>query len=178
MLSGSCPPAPNPPARHVPRRRRDAPELSPGAGPDEDRPPDALGVENAVRTFSEESLQTGGLFSFQPEMKTGPADARRATRTRSPTSGSRPCVPALAAVNPAAVPQGSGLDVELTGSHTGFRSGSAVAIAGAGVSASAIQVQSPTRILAQLAVATGAAEWVPRRDGGHPAARPRAGSAR
>ena len=59
---------------------------------------------------------------------------RPATRTRWPTSRSRRSRPAVAAVNPTAVPQGTTLDLELTGSNTNFRSGSTLAVAGAGVS--------------------------------------------
>jgi Quinohemoprotein amine dehydrogenase, alpha subunit domain III len=67
-------------------------------------------------------------------------------------------MPAVAAVNPSALPQGTTLDVELTGSNTGFRSGaSTVAIAGSGVSVVSADVLSPTRIIARLAVAPGAA---------------------
>ena len=157
MLSGSCPPAQNPPLRGRTFASALAPPpLIPGAGPDEDRPPDTLGVENALRTFSEESLQTGGLFSFQPEVKTGPADAKARYSNTLANLGISAVRPALAAVNPATVPQGSGLDVELAGSHTSFRSGSTVAISGADVTASAIRVQSPTLILVRL-TATGVA---------------------
>ena len=157
MLSGSCPPAQNPPLRGRTFASALAPPpLIPGAGPDEDRPPDTLGVENALRTFSEESLQTGGLFSFQPEVKTGPADAKTRYSNTLANLGISAVRPALAAVNPATVPQGSGLDVELAGSHTSFRSGSTVAISGADVTASAIRVQSPTLILVHL-TATGVA---------------------
>ena len=50
-------------------------------GPDEARPVDVLGNENSVRTFSEESLFSGGLFSFQPEIKSGGDAATRYANT-------------------------------------------------------------------------------------------------
>ncbi len=156
MLSGSCPPEQNPPARGRSFRTALTPPLVPGAGPDGNRPADTLGVENAVRTFSEESVLTGGLLSFQPEVKTGPADVQTRYSNTLANIGISAVRPALAAVNPATVPQSTALDVELTGSHTSFRSGSTVAISGTGVTASAVRVLSPTRILVHLA-ATGAA---------------------
>ena len=65
--------------------------------------------------------------------------------------------PAVAAVNPSALPQATTLDIELTGSQTGFRAGSTVAIAGSGVAVVSTDVLSPTRMMIWLAVAPGAA---------------------
>ena len=50
-----------------------------GRAPDQAKPANVLGVEGSVRTFSEESLFCGGLFSFQPEIKSGTADINRAS---------------------------------------------------------------------------------------------------
>ena len=110
-----------------------------------------------MRTFSEESLLSGGLFSFQPEIKTGTADANTRYSNTLANLAISAATPALAAVDPSAVPQGTTLDVELTGSNTGFRSGSTVAVAGSGVSVASADVLSPTRIVARLTAAPGAA---------------------
>ena len=156
LLSGSCPPEQNPPAR--PRAAAAATDVTPGAEPDEAKPADTLGVETSIRTFGEEALFTGGLFSFQPEVKFSGADALERYADTLANLGISAVRPAVAAVNPAAVPQGATLDVELTGAGTGFRPGaSTVAVAGAGVSALSAQVLSPSRMIVRLAVAPGAA---------------------
>jgi carboxypeptidase family protein len=155
MLSGSCPPAQNPPE---PRNRR-TPLLAPlsGTTPDGPAPVDRLGVENAVRTFSEESLFTGGLFTFQPEIKTSTADANTRYADTLANLGISAVRPAVAGVNPAALPRGTTLDVELTGSNTDLRSGSTVAVAGGGVTATVVRVLSPTRLVVRFAVSPSAA---------------------
>jgi hypothetical protein len=161
LLSGSCPP---PPASAAARVRAAAAEPNfggtvdtQGAGPDQARPADALGVEGSVRTFSEESLFSGGLFSFQPEVKTGTADIHTLYANTLANVGISAVVPAVAALSPSAVPQGASLTVELTGSNTGFRAGSAVSVAGAGVSVDSVDVVSPTRLAVRLSAAPGAA---------------------
>jgi sulfur carrier protein ThiS len=155
MLSGSCPPEQNAP--RTPRLSLVTPATIPGATPDGDKPVRALGVENAVRTFSEESQLTGGLFSFQPEVKqASDADAQERYSNTLANLGISAVRPAVAAVNPAAVPRSTALDVELTGSTTNFRAGSTVAVAGSGVTASAVRVLSPTRIVVRLAATSGA----------------------
>jgi hypothetical protein len=165
LLSGSCPPPPSPMAARAAAGAGSAavPATTletvgdPGAGPDGDKPPDALGVETSVRTFSEESLFSGGLFSFQPEIKSGTADANTRYSNTLANLAISAVRPAVAAVNPSALPQGTTLDVELTGSDTNFHPASTVAVAGSGVSVTSTDVQSPTRIVARLAVAPGAA---------------------
>jgi hypothetical protein len=158
MLSGSCPPEQNPP---LSPRRTLAPAFGPGpgAGPDQDEPVSTLGVENAVRTFSEESQRTGGLFTFQPEVKdVGDAEAQTRYVNTLANLGLSAVRPTVEAVNPAQVPRGAGLDVELTGSKTHFGGGSTVTVAGSGVTASAVRAQSATRMIVHLAAAAGAAQ--------------------
>src|SRR6185437_3221398 len=72
LLSGSCPP---PPPGVRARSLAAAPAGLPGAGPDEAKPQHVLGNEPSVRTFSEESMFSGGLFSFQPEIKSGTGES-------------------------------------------------------------------------------------------------------
>jgi Carboxypeptidase regulatory-like domain len=163
LLSGSCPGAPaSATARAAaPQAGVSATNLETftgtGADPDHAKPADVLGPENSVRTFSEESLFTGGLFSFQPEIKSGTTDAVTRYSNTLANIAISAATPAVAAVNPSAFPQGTTLDVELTGSKTNFRPGSSVAIAGSGVSVASADVQSATRIVARLVVAPGAA---------------------
>jgi hypothetical protein len=167
LLSGSCPPPPAGAAARGAARpaATGAGDASPsleafvggGTGPDQAKPVDVLGAENSVRTFSEESLFSGGLFSFQPEIKSGTADANARYSNTLANIAISAVLPAVAAVSPSAVPRGTTLDVELTGSKTGFRAGSTVAIAGAGVSVASADVLSPTRIVMRLTVAPDAA---------------------
>ena len=152
MLSGSCPPEQNPP-----RKRTPSASLVAGTTPDEARPEATLGVENAVRTFAEESLVTGGLFSFQSAIKTATAEAQTRYADTLANLGISAVRPAVALVNPSAVPRATALDVELIGSNTGFRTGSTVAVAGGGVTATVTRVLSPTRLNVRLTVAAGAA---------------------
>jgi matrixin len=162
LLSGSCPGAPAAAGARTAAPRLGVPATTletfggAGAGPDEAQPAATLGAENSVRTFSEESLFSGGLFSFQPEIKSGTADATTRYSNTLANIAISAATPAVAAVNPSAVPQGTTLDVELTGSKTGFRPGSTVAIAGSGVSVAFTDVRSPTRIDLQLTVAPSA----------------------
>jgi hypothetical protein len=154
LLSGSCSPvAPAPAIAHR------AALASGGAGPDQAKLPDVLGNESSIRTFSEESLFSGGLFSFQPEVKTPAAHETAATRYANTLANLAISVvlPAVAAISPSAVPQGTTLEVELTGSNTGFRPGSTVTVGGAGVSVASTDVQSPTRIVMRLTAAPDAA---------------------
>lgn len=163
LLSGSCPAAPAPAAARAAGLRADPRAAiletvgAPGAGPDQPKPVNVLGVENSVRTFSEESLFSGGLFSFQPEIKTGTADATTRYANTLANVAISAATPAVAAVSPSTVPPGTTLDVELTGSKTGFRPGSTVTIAGSGVSVASTDVLSPTRIIVRLTAAPGAA---------------------
>lgn len=158
LLSGSCDPA-----LAAAAARAAAPLPAPsatalevfggaGAGPDAAKPATVLGAENSVRTFSEESLFSGGLFSFQREIKSGTTDATTRYSNTLANIAISAVLPAVAAVSPSAAPQGTTLDVELTGSKTGFRAGSAGAIAGSGVSVAATDVLSPTRINLRLTV--------------------------
>jgi len=149
LLSGSCPPD-----QSAPKARA----LAAGgpAGPDTGRPADALGKEDAVRTFSEESLFSGGAFSFQPEVKlASAADAKTRYANTIANLGISAVRPAVAALEPAAVPRGGALDVELTGSSTGFAANSTLAIPG--VTVSDLHVLSPTRLTARLSVDAAAA---------------------
>ena len=157
LLSGSCPPAQNPP--HGSPRGTDGPPpvVPPGASPDEDKPPDLLGPENALRTFTEESLFSGGVFEFRPEVKTGEPAALTGYSNALANLAISAVAPTVAAATPSALPRATALDVELEGSGTSFGSGSTVAVGGTGVSVGATQVLSPTRITVRLSVAAGAA---------------------
>ena len=126
-----------------------------------------LGVENAIRTFSEESLVTGGLFTFQDAVKTATADATTRYSNTLANLGISAVRPAVAAVSPSAVPQGTTLDVELTGSNTDFRPGSTVAVAGSGVSIASTQMLSPTRHGREADGDAGRRDGLPRRDRQH-----------
>jgi Quinohemoprotein amine dehydrogenase, alpha subunit domain III len=156
LLSGSCPPPPASAARVNAAAAPDFGGIVDAPGPDEAKPADVLGVEGSVRTFSEESLFSGGLFAFQPEVKTGTADVHTRYANTLANVGISSVTPAVAALSPSAVPQGSSLTVELTGSNTGFRSGSAVSVGGAGVSVDSVDVLGPTRLAVRLSAAAGA----------------------
>jgi hypothetical protein len=160
LLSGSCPPEQNPPRgtpRGDPGLDAPPPPVPPGASPDEDKPPDLLGPENALRTFTEETLFSGGVFEFRPEVKTGQPDALTGYSNALANLALSAVAPTVAAATPPALPRGAALDVELEGSGTSFGSGSTVAVGGTGVSVGATQVLSPTRITVRLSVAAGAA---------------------
>ena len=155
LLSGSCPPEQNPGARAAAAAPTPAPP--PGASPDGDKPPDLLGPENALRTFTEETLFSGGVFDFRPDVKTGTADALTGYSNTLANLALSAVVPTVGAVTPGTAPRGTALDVELEGSNTSFGAGSAVAVGGSGVSVASAQVQSPTRMTVRLSVTPGAA---------------------
>jgi hypothetical protein len=153
LLSGTCPlTSPSPKAKGVAALANGG-----GAAPDEAAPVDALGKELSIRTFSEESLFSGGLFSFQQEIKTAAPDAVTRYSNTLANIGISSVRPAVAALYPSVLPRGTSLELELTGSNTGFRGGSTLAVAGSGVTVAALQVLSPTRIAARLTVAPDAA---------------------
>ncbi len=153
LLSGDCPPT----APATAKARARAASGSDGATPDTSRPADALGNEDPVRTFSEESLFSGGLFSFQPDVNVaGATDAATRYANTLANLGVSAVRPAVASVDPAAAPRGTALDVEVTGSNTGFRAGSAFAVAHGGVAVDSVRVLSPTRLVARLTVAADA----------------------
>jgi hypothetical protein len=126
------------------------------AGDEIATPIDALGFEGAIRTFSEESLFTGGLFSFQPEVKTGDADAATEYANTIANVAISAVTPAVAAVHASKLPQGTTVNVEVTGSNTNFQPGSTVSVAGDGVTVVATKTLSPTRLTATMTT-TGSA---------------------
>jgi Quinohemoprotein amine dehydrogenase, alpha subunit domain III len=159
LLSGSCPPAQNPPRSPRGGPGPDGPPVPfpPGANPDQARPLDQLGPENALRTFSEETLFSGGVFDFRPDVKTGTPDSLTRYSNTLANLGLSAVAPTVAAMTPPALPRATALDVELEGSGTSFGSASTVAVAGTGVSVGATHVLSPTRLTVRLTVAPGAA---------------------
>jgi hypothetical protein len=154
LLSGSCP---APPGGRASSRTALATGGVAGAGPDQAKPVDRLGSERSIRTFSEESLFSGGLFSFQPGVKAGTPDATQRYSNTLANVAISAAIPAVAALSPSAVPQGTTLAVELDGSDTGFRPGSAVTVGGSGVAVDSAEVLSPSRIVVHLTAAPGAA---------------------
>jgi hypothetical protein len=160
ILSGSCPPGQGGVALARPAALAAVTPVwaAPMAevGPDEPRPEDVLGVEGDIRTFTEESLFSGGIFSFQREVKSGTPEAVERYSHTLANIATAAVLPAVAAVNPSTVPQGTTLDVELTGANTGFRAGSTVAVSGAGVTVDSADVLSPTRMIVRLTAASDA----------------------
>jgi Carboxypeptidase regulatory-like domain/Quinohemoprotein amine dehydrogenase, alpha subunit domain III len=159
LLSGSCPPG----LGGAAATRTAAPRVTwsdtapvSETPPDVARPVDELGVEGDIRTFTEESLFSGGLFSFQPEIKGGTAAATERYSNTLANLAISAVQPAVAAVNPTAVPQGTTLDVELSGANTGFRAGSTVAVSGTGVAVGSTEVLSPTHMIVRLTAAASA----------------------
>jgi hypothetical protein len=147
------------PARRA-ARASDLPAIAPtgdGAAPEQARPVDQLGSETPIRTFSEEALASGGLFSFQPEIKHQDATVPTRFSNSLANLGLAAVRPTVAALEPGAAPRGATLTVELTGDGTSFGSGSTVGVSGAGVQVSGVDVQSPTRLAATLTVAPDAA---------------------
>ncbi len=153
LLSGDCPPTAPAPAK----ARALVASGSDGATPDGSRPADALGNEDPVRTFSEESLFSGGLFSFQPDVNVaGATDASARYANTLANLAISAVRPAVASVDPPTVPRATALDVELTGSNTGFRAGSTLTVARGGVTVAGVRVLSPTRLVARLTAAADA----------------------
>jgi hypothetical protein len=120
-------------------------------------PVDALGSESSITTFTELSSFTGGVFSYQPDVKGGTADALTEFSNTVANVAISSVTPAVGLVNPSKLPKGTTLDVELTGSNTNFRTGSVLSVAGSGVSVVSTTVASPTKLFARLATAGGAA---------------------
>ena len=157
----------NPPAaaaRRAPRRRRDA-----RREPDEAQARRRARRRDSIRTFSEESLFTGGAVQL-PARGQDRHGATRTTRYSDTLAnlGISAVRPAVAAVNPAAVPQGTALDVELTGSQHGLpRREHGRRRRGRACRSPRLRVLSPTRIDVRLTVGAGRRDRVPRRDGHH-----------
>lgn len=120
-------------------------------------PEPTLGPESALRTFSEISVESGGFFTAIPGIKTGdPAERERYINTGTNLAVSS-AVPAVGLVTPGDGPQGSTLNVEITGANTNFQTSSVVSFAGNGIAVNSQTVNSATRIIANLSIAPGAA---------------------
>lgn len=118
--------------------------------------PPTLGFENAVRTFSEISIETGGFFTAIPGIKLGdPTETQRYINTGTNIAVSS-VVPAIGLLTPGDGPQGSTLDVEITGSNTNFQSSSAVSFSGDGITINSQTVNSPQSITVNISIQPGA----------------------
>jgi hypothetical protein len=151
LSDDTCMSAPQP----RPARAAAPPPITPvgdGAAPEEARPPDLLGAETPIRTFSEESLVSGGVFSFQREIKSQNATVPTRFSNTLANLALAAVRPTLATVEPGSAPLGATLSVELTGADTSFAAGSTVVVSGTGVQVSDVDVLSPTRMVATLVV--------------------------
>ena len=115
-----------------------------------------LGSEGAIRTFSELSTETGGLFAAIPEVNFSADGATKYQNVATNLSVSA-VTPAVALVTPATAPRGATITMDITGSNTNFQGSSAVTVSGSGVAVLSRTVVSPTRILALVAVDPSAA---------------------
>jgi hypothetical protein len=123
---------------------------------DEFAPPRTLGVENAVRTFSEISAETGGSFVTIPKFSlSDPVQLQKYINTGTNLAVSS-VVPAVGLLSPAEGPQGSSLLLEITGSNTNFLSLSTVSFSGDGITVNSVKVNSPESITANVSIAAGA----------------------
>jgi len=121
---------------------------------DEYPPEPTLGIEGAIRTFSEISVETGGFFTFNSGIKFGdPEETQRYINTGTNIAVSS-VVPAIGLVTPGDGPQGSTLNVEITGANTNFQSSSVVSFSGTGITVNSLTVNSPTSITANISVSS------------------------
>jgi hypothetical protein len=123
---------------------------------DEYPPEPVLGTESSVRTFSEESIETGGVFTFIPGIKSGDTtETQRYVNTGTNIAVSS-AVPAIALVTPADGQRGTTVNLEINGANTNFQSSSVVSIAGDGVTVNSRTINSPEKITANVTIAPGA----------------------
>lgn len=151
ILSGSC----SEDFRGKKKANR-PPANRPATGGDELPPVDELGFEGAIRTFSELTAFSGGLFSFQPKSDLFNPDGKTKYANTIANVAISSVTPAVAGLTPSDVPQGATIEAELTGSNTDFRPASTVAVSGAGVTVNSVTYVSPSELIVRLTATPGA----------------------
>jgi hypothetical protein len=119
--------------------------------------PKTLGFENAVRTFSEISLETGGYFITIPKASLfDPVQLQNYINTGTNLAVSS-VVPAVGVITPDGAPRGSSLTLEVKGSNTNFLSSSSVSFSGDGITVNSTIVNSPESITVNISIHPDAA---------------------
>lgn len=157
LLSGACTGSLAAPSEST-QPRLPVDQTTPPAATDFDElpPPAKLGIESGVRTFSEESILTGGIFTSIPGIKAGDTtETQRYINTGTNLSVSS-VVPAVSLVTPGDGPQTGTLNIEIFGSNTNFQTSSKVEISGTGITVNSRTVESPEKITANITIQPGA----------------------
>jgi hypothetical protein len=134
------------------------PNYSQGTVPYAFRVTDKPGLDgNSVVLYSTITAQTGGTFLYDPAVKNGdPTDT--AAFAASVFNVLRSTIePTVLTATPNLLPQGTTLDVTLTGKDTDWQAGvTSVAFAGTGIVVDSVDVHSATSLTVQITVAADA----------------------
>lgn len=129
-----------------------------GSANEEFPPPPVNGEEPAVSTFSTVSNSTGGFFVAIPGINDFNTDEITRYNNTGTNLSISAVLPALALVTPTNAPQSTTFNIQVDASNTNFIDGQSVlTFAGAGITVNSIAVSSPTRLIANLTIATDAA---------------------
>jgi hypothetical protein len=124
---------------------------------DEYPPEPTLGFEGAVRTFSEFTDVTNGIFAPLQGINSGdPVERQRYinTGTNLAISGVLPSVTLV--TSPVDGPQGTTLNIEIFGANTNWLDTSTVTFSGTDIQVNSVHAASATRLNANITIAPGA----------------------
>ena len=124
-------------------------QLCASAIADEYPSPPTLGTESALETFPSLAAATGGFFfASDPDSHYVNTGTNIAVST---------VTPAVGLIIPDLAKRGTSLEAEVLGGNTNFRSTSTVTFADPAIAVTAVRVLSPTRLIANVTVRSGAA---------------------
>ena len=110
---------------------------------------------STTQAFPEIAAAANGIVSFHPEAKLGDLTSLEAILTNAALGA---VVPRVVHANPDDEPAGSTVNVAITGSNTNWGAGTTLAISGDGVTVNSVTVQSPTSLIANLSIDSGATQ--------------------
>lgn len=125
---------------------------------DEFLPPPTLGLEGAIRTYSEFADVTNGIFSPIQGINLGNETEKQRyinTGTNLAVSGVLPTVTLV--TSPINGPRGTTLDIEITGANTNWLDASTLSFSGAGITVNSVDATLATRLNANITIAPDAA---------------------
>ena len=110
---------------------------------------------STTQAFPEIAAAVNGIVAFHPEAKSGDLTALESILTNSALGA---VIPRVFHANPDMVPDGSTVNVAITGGNTNWGAGTTLAVSGDGVTVNSVTVQSPTSLLANLSISADATQ--------------------
>ncbi|MCB1318646.1 MAG: hypothetical protein KDK34_00250, partial [Leptospiraceae bacterium] len=119
---------------------------------DQQTTPPTEAIFTAIEAFSLMAQETGGIFAFIPEVNFGSASAVQRFQNTIFNITQGGITQSLAYIQPYTGPAGGSVRITIVGASTNFRSNTALAVEGDGVSVGNITVISPSRLEATVTI--------------------------